>query len=451
MRRLLLPLRSSRARQTVLGLVALLGASGCQRDATAPTERPPYLAILSRFDVPGGLTTVPRIQYGVSELSGTLGISRALFSQPGDTVILALPPATYVVELLDVPSTCVVREGPKRMITLLKSDNTGILRYVVTCRPSLTIEIAVDGPEIDPEIIYSVRGPTRRTGLFTLRSDPRLGYEADTLRFDGLSPGAYEVSLGQLAPNCTVLSDGGATQQVTVSAGGGAKAAFRVRCSSAAGRPRILSLAGSYHDGASAFVLRVTDPDRDVASYAWDLTDCRGNSVRRGETPRVMRGLNVGRTALQDTLVIVGGFEVGLPDTALYGRCTALRVEDFRGNSSAMVEQRITQPPGEAPRAIAFNARLIGTSSLRTDLAMTDADGDGVGTFALVRLRDGVLAPFDGNPDLGVLGQAGFLDANIPTLVFSSRIRWDDAYAVIVYLLDAQGHFTRLEDADLRR
>lgn len=442
---------SARARQAIASPLVLALAIGCRSEPSAPDARPPYLAILSRFDMPPGLAAASQIRYGVSELSGTLGIARDLFSQPGDTVILSLPPATYVVDLLDVPSTCTIREGPQRMITLLETDNTGVLRYVVTCQPSLTLEIAVDGAEIDPDIIYSVRGASPRAGLFALQSDPRFGYRADTLHFAGLEPGAYDVSLGALAPNCVVLSNGGTTQRVTVSAGGGSKAAFRVRCSSIAERPRILSLAGSYHSGASAFVLRVTDPDRDVAAYSWDLTDCRGRSVRPDATPRLMRGLNVGRTELQDTLVIVGAFEVGLPDTALQGRCTAVRVEDFRGNSSAIVEHRITDPPGTAPRAVRFNARLSGTSLARTELAVTDDDGDYVGSFALVRLRDGVLAPFDGNPDLGVLGQAGFLDTNIPNLVFNSRIKWDDLYAVIVYLVDAQGGFTRLEDSALDR
>ena len=83
---------------------------------------------------------------------------------------------------------------------------------------------------------------------------------------------------------------------------------------------------------------------------------------------------------------------------------------------------------------------------------MSDPDGDFAGLFVGARMRDGVLGPADGEEDFGVYNVAGYLDVlELPTLTFSAgrRPAWDDIFAVVVYLLDARGNLTRLEDADL--
>jgi hypothetical protein len=393
------------------------------------------------------------VRFTVEELSGTLNIHRTLPAKRGDTLIVAVPPASYVVEMLDLPPTCTVRDGSKRLITLLETDNTGTLRFNVTCIPSLTIEVLVDGRELDTQLLYRVSGPQEeRLGIVDLSGPDSLHVRGDTIPLLGLPAGEYEVSLAQLAANCIVSGEGPAERRIALAAGGGQKVTFRVRCSEAAKQPRILSLASTYHDGTSAFVMRVVDPDHDAASYTWDLTDCHGNSLLPDRASRVRHGLDVGRTQRADTLVILGAFEVGIADTLLVGGCTAIWVEDQLGNTSARIEQAIAaHRSGGAPTATAFNAVLRGTTSIGTILSATDADGDLAGTFAAIRVRDGVLAAFDGNPDIGILSVAGFLDTSIPDVPLGTRVRWDDVYAVIVYLIDRAGNFTRLEDPNLSR
>lgn len=427
----------------------VFAAASC-REPVAPA-RPPYLAIVSQFiAAPEHLG----VRFAIEELSGTLGIQRTVSALPGDTLILPLPPASYIVEILDLPPNCSVREGSKRLITLLDTDNTGMLRYNVTCLSSLRLEVIVDGYEIDPELVYHVTGAgTERLGIVNLSGSDSMHTRADTIVLDGLPGGEFQVSLSHVADNCQLYGDNVAGQRtLAIPASGGGEVSFRLRCSERAVRPQILSMASTYHDNTSGFVFRVADPDRDVRSYRWDLTDCRGTSVLPDGMARVRRGLDGGRTLRADTMLIVGAFEAGVPDTALAGRCTAIMVEDYRGNISQLVEQRILAfRGGSPPRSSTFNVRLIGTTSIATALTAEDSDGDFAGSFAAVRVRDGVLAAFDGNPDIGILSAAGFLDTVIPAISLGTRLRWDDVYAVIVYLIDHAGNFRRLEDADLAR
>ena len=272
----------------------------------------------------------------------------------------------------------------------------------------------------------------------------------DTLRFDNLPPGEYEFGLSVLSANCVVTSDGGAHPRITVPGGGGAVLDVRVACSDPARRPQFLHAAASFREGVSAFVFRVADPDLDVERYVWDLTDCRGTSVVPGGA-RTRRGLSAGRTRGLDTLTVVAVFETSLSAADVAGRCTALRVADQLGNTTPVVELPIRSVPGVAPSASVFNASTIGSTAIRTDLMAVDGDGDFVGTFVAVRVRDGVLFPPDGNPDIGIYNVAGYLGDAIPDLPLGSRIQYGDVYAVIIYLIDAAGHVTRLEDADLFR
>lgn len=435
---------------TIAALLLLVLAS-C-REPVSPI-RPPYLAILSNFTIAPGARVNAKLHYSVSELSGTLGIDRLLPSNPGDTIILSLPPATYLVELKDLPTTCSVRDGPKKLIALLDSDNTGTLRFNVTCNPSLTIEAFMDGYELDTELAYRVTGPgIDKVGLVNLAGPDSMHVRGDTILIDGLPGGEYQISLAHVAENCVVYGDNTArVRTLSLAPSGAAIVSFRLRCSERANRPDVISFESTYHDSTSGFVFRVADPDRDVQSYRWDLTDCQGNSVLQApDRARVRRNLDADRTRGEDTLTIVGAFEVGIPDADLVGKCTSLLVEDFRGNTSDLIEQKI-QPrrSGVAPAATFFDARLIGTTSLSTTLGARDNDGDFAGTFIAIRVRDGVLSASDGKPDIGIISPAGFLGTVIPNLALGGRIRWDDVYGVMAYLIDYNGNFTRLEDTVL--
>ena len=420
--------------------MALLGTA-CRDASGPPNDGPPYLAIVAKV-VPGSQGVIgSEYAYRIREISGTLNIDQTVRVAPYDTVIVSLPPASYVVELDDgVPGTCRVRDDGKAFIVLDSLTNTGIVRFFITCQQGLAIQTATDGHDVDPEFLYRLSGATeQRLGIIGAN---------DTVAIDPIEAGVYTLSLLHLSPNCVITSDGGADQQITVGTTGGASAAYRVRCSNEVERPYVLAFNPSAHDGAAAFYLEAYDPEGDVDEYYFDITDCRGRSVLPGGI-RMRKNLSGSRIRRLDTAVIVAGWEIGVPDALLGGRCGAIRVTDYRGNSTPVIERSLTRA-GNHPGVTQFNARYVGTTWIRTDLGVSDVDGDFAGVFALARLRDGVLAVPDGQPDIGIFNAVGYLNLPLPdVLLGSGRPDWDDYYAVMLYLIDRAGNFTRLEDADL--
>ena len=80
------------------------------------------------------------------------------------------------------------------------------------------------------------------------------------------------------------------------------------------------------------------------------------------------------------------------------------------------------------------------------------SDPNFAGTFVAARLRDGILFPADGNPDIGVFNAVGYEGVQLPVVPLGNgRPEYYDYYGVIVYLFNANGNFTRLEDNDLFR
>jgi hypothetical protein len=417
--------------------LALLAGSACER----PLEvvQTSYLAIVLLVDDSATARTL--VHYRVTELSGTLGIDTVVSRAARDTVILDVPPATYTVTVDGLPATCGIPRGTAQMVEVYPPPSTALARYFAFCRPTLTLATLVEGAAQDSQFIWRLDGP----------GAPRVGVIRgnDSLRLDSVAAGRYTLRLGLVADNCVITSDGGAEQSLEVPETGGAAALFRVACSDEARRPRLLAMAASYHDGAAAFAFRAVDPDRDIERYWWDLTDCSGRSML-SSGPLLRRGLSSGRTALADTVVVAAGFEIGLPDSAVHGRCAALRVADEAGNTTPVVEQPLTPGAGAAPLATSFNAYYLGNSAVHIDVQGLDPDGDFVGYFVQLRLRDGVLAPPDGEPDLGIYNAAGYDALPLPEVPLGGgRIGFGDVLAVIVYLVDARGNFVRLEDADL--
>jgi hypothetical protein len=414
----------------------------CQ-DNTAPPG-PPYLAIVTNLYALGGASAPDEIVYNIRNVGDRNGVSRRLRVEPSDTVLLSLPPASYQVEVGGLPSRCVVSNGALRAIALTDEDNTGVIRYSIQCRGVVSVGVVADGPSLDPSYVFLLRHAdgTEYTGLVAAN---------DTSTVDEAKPGAYEVRLGGVASNCTVVSDGGQRQRVTASSTGGASVNFRVTCSDLAKRPQLLSMVGGYDGGASIFTFTVWDPDHDVDGYVWDITDCEGVSVLPDKRERIRRNLLSGRAQASDTLVVVGAYELGLPASALAGRCTEIRVFDSRGNTSVILQHRIGSATGFAPTVRFFNATLQGTSAITSLLAANDPENDIVGHFVLVRLRDGALGPNDGLPDLGSMDPAGYLTLDVPVIPTTGRIRWDDVLAVIVYVIDAKGNVLRIEDNDIFR
>jgi hypothetical protein len=422
-----------------LGAACTVVAVGCQ---SGPVEPIPvsYLAIVSLVSASPGVSVGTAYTYRVSELSGTLGVDTVIRASPSDTIVLAVPPATYEVRLSDFPRYCAVRRGVDQQAIVFDPPSTTIARYHVECAPSLSVMVETDGSPRDDAYVLEVKGAgvAPRTYLLTA---------LDTALVDGLPAGPYDVRLRHVAENCVIVSDGGGLRRVEVPAAGGASVRFLVSCSDPAHRPELLAFEATYLDAVSAFYARVTDPDRDVERYVWDITDCAGTSVLP-DGARTRRGLTQGRTRLRDTIEIVAAFETGLTDDEARGRCTALRVIDNLGNTTPVREVPI-RAPGGAPVIRTFNARLRGVDAVVTTLDAEDADGDLVGTFAAARLRDGVLGPADGNPDIGAYNAAGYLGTVIPELPFSSRIQYGDVYSIIVYVIDRRGSFRRAEDSNL--
>jgi hypothetical protein len=314
-----------------------------------------------------------------------------------------------------------------------------VVRYLISCESLITVTTATDGYDADPSYVYDIEGVgTQRLGILS---------NNDTLLVDGLAAGAYDVTLRHVAPNCVVTSDGGATRKVVLADTGGTRLDFRVVCSDETRRPELLWFTSSYHDGTSGFMFRAADPDHNIERYRWDITDCHGTSVLP-QGGRLRRGLSQDRTAGEDTVTVFGAIEVALPDNLVEGRCTSLRVEDETGNTTPISEVPLSASPRSGPNPDIFNARFLNTASLSTTLQVTNPQFAGVFVSAL--LRDGVLSPPDGQPDLGVYNTVGYDDVLLPIVPLGSgRPPYFDYLAIIVYLFDRQGNFTRVEDNDL--
>lgn len=433
------------ARLLLAGALLAGPGGGCERAPTGPIPTS-YLAIVTTVDAPLGLSPGTRYAYKVRELSGTLHIDTTIAVAPGDTIIAPLPPATYGVNLGGLPTWCKTRYGDDQFMTVVAPPSTSLIRYFVSCRAPLTVRVATVGPgEHDPEMVSRLVGPD---------GQERLGIASanDTLRFDGLAPGHYRFGLSLVAANCVVTSLVGSDPYVLIVPEGGIELDVLVVCSDEAHRPQLIDFGGHFDGHLGSVAFQVADPDRDIERYTWDLTDCAGASVLKAGS-RTRRGLSTSwRTRDQDSVTIVAAFEVARPDTELVAqpRCVALRVTDEPGNSTPTIERPLTTS-GRPPQATMFNAYSVGTVAIRTQLAASDPDGDFVGVFAAARLRDGVLGPPDGNPDYGIYNVAGYLGEAIPDLPLDGRIQYGDVYAVIVYLIDAAGNVSRLEDFDVFR
>jgi hypothetical protein len=417
--------------------------SGCT-DSTAP-NKPPYLAVVTRLTTWPGASAPPKITYRVRQsTAGVVAFDQQITVSPTDTIIVPLSPGTYIVEANDLPARCVLPRGTAQQgITLTENDNTGIIRYQIECRGLLSLSVISDGWEADNGFVFRIRN--NRTGL------ERTGLTAgnDTITIEDIGAGDLEVDIGGVAPNCVITTDGGSRQRVKADSTGGAAVAFRVQCANVAKQPRITELTSGYTQGASIFQFKVFDPDADLVGYYWDITDCEGNSVLPDRRERVRLNIRSGRGATNDTLTVVGAFELGLENAALAGRCTEIRVFDAESNVSQVVTHKIGSATGAPPTIRFFNATLQGQAFISSILEASDPDGDIVGHFVLVRLRDGVLARPDGEPDLGSMAPVGYLGLDVPVIPTNGRIKWDDVYSVIIYLIDSKGNVARIEDENI--
>ncbi len=428
---------------------ALVAALACRPDAaTGPAGRhPPYLAIVVSVDAPPEVTSRGPYRFRVRELSGTLPIDTTLRASPKDTLIIPVEPASYRVDIADVPATCGVRDGTAQAITVPPNTNTSLIRFFISCTPALAVSVFTDGANPDTAYVLTVKAASGAERVSIISGN-------DTVRLDGLSPGAYSVTLRHVAPNCAVTSDGGENASATLTASGGAVVAFRIVCSEESRRPRIVAFASSHAGGSVGFFLRATDPDGDIERSYLDVTNCARRSVLPGGG-RLRGGFSGAENVTRkDTARIVGAYDFGLSDAALAGRCVAAFVADARGNMSEIVELPLRpRVAAQSPVGTGFNARFNGTRGLQVQVTPSDPDGDYAGMFVVYLLRDAIVSfPADGQPDRLVAYPAGIIGTTIPELPFGIGFgSWSDYLGVIVYLVDRAGNLTRLEDADLLR
>lgn len=420
--------------------VALACRSG---DTTGPSPTAPYIGIVVKVDAPPGVPTGGVYEYHIRELSGTLNIDTVVTGRPSDTVYVAVPPATYTVSVAGVPRQCSIREGPDRAVYVPEKSNTTAVWYIISCRPQLLLTTASEGQFADSQFIFGISygGRTQRVGL--------LGAH-DTAVVDSLPEGEALVELADVAGNCVVTSDGGTQRMVHVDSVGGLTLNYHIVCSDEPARPKIIDFIPTYHDGAGGVLFRATDPNHDIASYTWDITDCHRLSVLRNGA-RERSGVYGGRTGGQDTVTIIAAFEIGTPDAGMQDRCATLRVTDYYGNTTAVLEKPLLVGGSPGPTPIIFNARFNGTSLVQTQLLFADP-AQVLGTFAAYRLRDGTFGTGDGQDDIAIYTTTGFLGSNVPDLgIGTAPLLYDNFISAIVYLFDLAGRFTRLEDADLFR
>ena len=432
------------ARFCAAAFVLCLLMSACNDGSTAP-RGPPYLAIVTNLTTWKGASAPLRVQYRIRNLLDASAAVTVIDVAPRDTTILSLKPGNYVVEADSLPQQCVIpRGGPQQGITLLSTDNTGIVRWSIECRTLVTLSVLADGFNVDREFVYRVRtaNNTELTGIIAAN---------DTISFDKIGAGAVQIDIAGVADNCSVTNDGGGSRALTVERTGGAAIVFRVICSDPARRPQILSFVSGYSLGASVFTFKVYDPDRDIQGYYLDLTDCEGRSILPQQRERVRSGLRSGRGQFADTMTVVGAFEFGFPESEMKGRCTELRVFDAATNQSRIVQHKLGLSNGSPPFVRFFNAQLVDRNFITSTLEASDPDADVVGHFVQVRLRDGVLGLPDGQPDFGTMDPIGYLSLAVPLIPTTGRIKWDDVYSVIVYIIDAKGNVTRVQDDDMLR
>ena len=143
----------------LIALAGLLGVVplGCKR-ITEPIPVS-YLAIVPLISTPAGVSPGTRYSYRVQEVSGTLHIDTTLAVAPFDTVFLQLPPATYTVTLDGLPGWCDSRYGAEQYLAVFDGPSTALVRYYITCRATLTVQMVEEGPGVpDAEMVYTLSG-----------------------------------------------------------------------------------------------------------------------------------------------------------------------------------------------------------------------------------------------------------------------------------------------------
>ena len=438
------PLLSRLLRLVPLLAVVLLACS----DITAPQRSgPPYLAIVPRWTTaPEARLAGAAVRYRVTMLSTPSTLDTSFFIGVRDTVILSVEPATYAIELDNVPERCPVRDGGKRLAVVAPGASTAIVRYSITCRVMLTVQFSTQG--INP--------PTSLRWRMVGEGVSRLADAApnDTLIFDDIRAGAYSIELRELPSNCQITSPSkGRLTSFDLPAEGNRFVQIAVECYDPPARPRILKAYSSYADGAAALYVQYYDGQYDGDAVTWDITNCAGVSLlpTGGVTRRVITsGGPILRDTMEFGIVLEPGFAASVAATA----CSRIRLIDRAGNSSDIIEQPLNFSTGTAPRFTTFNSIFVGFGAIETTLSADDAEQDVAATVIGYTLRDGALGnPPNGAEDKIFARSIGYPGVTVPRVEIgtASLPPATDWRSTFVYIIDRGGNFARLQDFDLSR
>ena len=150
---------------------------------------------------------------GPDSIAAPLGVSDRRRFTP-------LAPGPYTITLSGVRSSCEVNGGPARALSVTDTgvQTISLTAFEVVCRDPargrIGVRVVVDGDSTDENgFLLATSGILADT---TLPDSQRIFHREDaipptgrTILFDRLLPGAYEITLEDVAPHCTV---GGATQ-----------------------------------------------------------------------------------------------------------------------------------------------------------------------------------------------------------------------------------------------
>jgi hypothetical protein len=384
-----------------------------------------------------------RITYRVRMLSTPSNIDTLVSVAPQDTVYLQLPIATYGVTLDGFPNVCSVRDGIERAAVLYDIGTTSIVRYSISCKLSLQLNVITEGvlPTAPYVYVLSNGAGAERSGSAKIN---------DTLRFDGLPAGEYRLRFGFVPSNCVLLSPGGRPAIVTVSPQGGGTAEAHFACADAPNRPVIAAFVPTLVDGAVGIWMKIVDPQKDQERVYLDITNCDGRSLTPGgEVFR--RGLSTAPRLGGDTAIVATVFDLFLPDTATAPRCAAVRLTDIVGNTSTIVEQ-LLQPSIPTTNTInSWNASYLFGTTLRLDVQSKNPTDPTLMWFIGLRVRDGVLAGVtDGFPDRAIVNTTGSRGSTVVDVALGNgRPQYGDYQQCILYTFDATGRMARIVDADM--
>ena len=427
-------------------LLALPTISCATDNLVAVGPQPPYLAVVAIVDAPDAVTARGPYRFHVTEESGVLKVDTSFYASAKDTSIFPVKPATYRVDISEIPPSCAIPRGASEVATIIAGTNTTVVRFFVECKNALTLITTSYGQFQDTTFAFVVEKGDSVVQTGELSAN-------DTVLVDNLKPGNYGVQLRLVAPNCVVTSDGGERGLVMISDQGGATHNFVIHCADEKRRPSVVSFAGSYDGNGVGFALHIVDPDRDVVNYTWTITDCRKHSLLPNGGYLMYGFTGAQNITFVDTAVIVGGFDVDLTPLERQSSCQSIWATDGLGNATPVIEiPLVGRNAANAPTAKSFNARLNGTSALQVALDIADPNNDFVGAFVTYLLRDGTVSAIDGKPDLLVYAAAGFAGSSIDEIPVGVGLgNWNDYLGVRLFLVDRAGNVTRLQDMDLLR